>query len=250
MRTLYIIAILVLVLIYIVSRRTNEYASDPSCLIPPTFTIDSGVPGPTIGILASVHGNEPAGAYTVSKMIDAGELKPTKGKLIIIIGNPCGIRAGVRENPYSWRDINRQFSEAGGHDETSAFIVKAFAGCDLILDFHEGWGWHLETKASKNPLQQISVGSTITPGLHPFWKVLAPKIVDNINVSIDEPLRKFSIIWNESCKIPQSLNCYALQNNIPYLLIETSGQENVQPMDVREHQVRTVIGTVLSYYGM
>lgn len=250
----YILLILLVVIIvatYAI-RKTERYATgSASCLEPEYVVIDSGVAGPTIGMVGSVHGNEPAGSYTLSRMVRNGEFKPIRGKLIIITkANPCGLLENMRENPHSLLDINRQFDEDGGNDTTSRRIIEILKPCDLILDFHEGWGWHLETKDSWNPLQPVSVGSTITPGEHTFWKELAPRIVDRINLGISEPLKKFSVIWGASCKIPTSLNCYAAQNSRPYLLIETSGQNNIQPIEVREKQDRIVIHTVLEYFKM
>lgn len=251
---LYIlILILVLVLIVFVNIRNKEtlIMGTPACLEPEYTIIDSGIPGPTIGMVGSVHGNEPAGSYTLSRIVQKGEFKPIRGKLIIITkANPCGLLENMRRNPHSLLDINRQFDENGGTDITSQRIINILKPCDLILDFHEGWGWHLETKNSYNPLQQISVGSTITPGDHTFWKELAPRIINRINLGIKDPLKKFSIIWGASCKIPTSLNCYAALNLRPYLLIETSGQNNIQPIEVREGQNKIIIRTVLEYFKM
>ena len=250
---IYILIFLLIIIaaIYSLGRAERLSLGPPSCLEPEYTIIDSGIVGPVIGLIGSVHGNEPAGAYTLSRMVANGELKPSKGKLIVITkANPCGLLENMRENPHSLLDINRQFDENGGMDITSQRIISILKPCDLILDFHEGWGWHLETKSSWNPVQQVSVGSTISPGDDTFWKELAPRIVDRVNVGISEPLKKFSIIWDASCKIPSSLNCYAAVNNRPYLLIETSGQNDIQPIDVRETQNKIIIQTVLEYFGM
>lgn len=249
---IYLILFVLFLVIAFGFRRTEALSLGPaSCLEPEYVIIDSGVAGPIIGMVGSVHGNEPAGAYTLSRMVARGEFKPKRGKLIIITkANPCGLTENMRENPHSLLDINRQFNENGGTDETSQKIINILQPCDLILDFHEGWGWHLETKASWNPLQPISVGSTITPGEHVFWKELAPKIINRLNAHISEPSKRFAIIWNASCKIPTSLNCYASQNSRPYLLIETSGQNDIQPIDVRESQNKIIIQTVLEYFNM
>lgn len=246
---LLLFLVVIIVAIYSTKKTERLWSESPTCLEPEYVVIDSGIAGPTIGMVGSVHGNEPAGSYTLSRMVSRGELKPIRGKLIIITkANPCGLLENLRENPHSLLDINRQFDENGGNDVTSQRIIDILKPCDLILDFHEGWGWHLETKSSWNPLQQVSVGSTITPGDHEFWKELAPKIVDRINLGISDPLKKFSVIWGASCKIPTSLNCYAAQNSRPYLLIETSGQNDIQPIEVREAQDRIIIQMVLEYF--
>jgi len=243
-----IVAVVFIIVYYLYLRQKNEGLSE-DCSKPDVVVIDSGVPGPIIGMVGSVHGNEPAGAYTLSRMIELGDFKPRKGKLIIIRrANPCGLARNIRENPWTGNDTNRQFNENGGMDSLSSSIVNILEPCDLIIDFHEGWGWYLETIRSYNPFQPVSVGSTITPGTHEFWQKLAPKIVNNINQHIDNDLKKFSIIWGASCKIPSSLNCYALQNNRPYVLVETSGQNDIQPIEAREQQNRIIIETILSHF--
>lgn len=254
MRTL--IAVVILLVIFVIFHNlrlfnilSSENLTDCSKLDIVVF--DSGVAGPTIGMVGSVHGNEPAGSYTLTKMVAEGAFKPRKGKIIIIRqANPCGLLKNTRENPITTNDINRQFTENGGLDESSMRIVETLKPCDVILDFHEGWGFHLETKASSNPFGQISVGSTLTPGDHKFWRTLAPAIVDKINENIADPLKRFSIIWNASCKIPSSLNCYAAKNDRPYMLIETSGQNNIQPMSVRVGQNLIIINMVLRAFDI
>jgi len=242
------IAVLLLLLI-VFFRRPENLASD--CLKPEVVTIDSGIPGPCIGMVGSVHGNEPAGAYTITRMLANDEFKLKSGKVILLPqANPCGLDRNVRENPQSGNDINRQFGENGAMDETSSHILEALKTCDVILDFHEGWSWHLETKASLNPFTQISVGSTLTPSNHEIWKTLAPQVIEALNLQIQEPLKKFFILWNQSCKIESSLNCYAAKNNRPYMLIETSGQNDIQPLVVREQQNRTIIFTVMRKLGV
>jgi len=239
-----IIVFLHILVIYVYVYRWSENLTDCSKLDVVVF--DSGVPGPTLGMVGSVHGNEPAGSYTLAQMISNTEFHPQRGKIIVIRqANPCGLMKNTRENPLTSNDINRQFTENGGSDESSIRIVETLQPCDVILDFHEGWGFHLETKASLNPFSQISVGSTLTPSDHDFWKGLAPAITDTINREIADPSKKFSVIWNASCKIPSSLNCYAALNNRTYMLIETSGQNDIQPIEVRAHQDRIIINMVL-----
>ncbi len=48
---------------------------------------DSGIIGPYIGIVGSMHGNEPAGSITLMRMIERREFDITKGKLLVIIKN-------------------------------------------------------------------------------------------------------------------------------------------------------------------
>lgn len=252
---LCLVCALVVVLIYGACRTAERFVDARTsntdmlrCTIPDVVAVDTGVPGPCIGVLCSVHGNEPAGAYALTRALagaspclDLRRLR--RGRLIIIPrANPCGLAKGCRENPFSQLDVNRQFTENGGTDATSMFIVNAFKTCDLIIDLHEGWGWHLQNTGS--------IGSTISPTAEPYWRTLAPRIVDRLNGSIADPKKRFSVIWRDTCTIPEALSCWALTNKRPYLLVETSGQNDVQPIGVREAQVCTVLDTVLAAFGM
>jgi hypothetical protein len=118
----------------------------------------------------------------------------------------------------------------------------------MVIDFHEGWGWHLETKDSKNLFPQTSEGSTLTLGKK-FSKDLAQKIIDKLNPDIKDDKRRFSL-RGDNCNLPSSLGCYMDHNDRPYVLVETTGQEDIQPMDVRERQIRTIISTVLKDLGI
>ena len=51
------------------------------------------------------------------------------------------------------------------------------------------------------------------------------------------------------CNIESSFGCYNYKNNKKYILIETSGQNNIQKMEVRKNQVKIVIDTVLDYFN-
>jgi predicted deacylase len=96
---MHIILVLLLLAIAIFVFRIYKYNEGLSeaCNRPDVITIDSGITGPTIGMVGGVHGNEPAGSYTLTKMISNGEFKPKKGKIVIIHrANPCGLAKNVR----------------------------------------------------------------------------------------------------------------------------------------------------------
>ena len=245
-----ILIILILILVYASKEQFGVFRRKHSndCKSLEIITLDSGIPGPCIGIISGVHGNEPAGSYTLIKMLQAGELRPSRGKLIVIPrANQCGLEKNIRMDPITKNDINRQFTEHGS-DYKSKQIIEATKNCDLILDFHEGGGWHLDTKKKKqrNPFQPISLGSTLTPTEHPLTRRIAPIIIETLNKDILNPLHKFSILYGSSCDIPKTFACQSQNNGRAHILIETTGQKNVQPLAVREQQIRTILQTVMS----
>jgi len=66
-------------------------------------------PGPTLIVVASLHGNEPAGLIAAGRALEtlaaAGNL--ARGELIVLAGNRRAIAKGVR---FVQRDLNRQWS--------------------------------------------------------------------------------------------------------------------------------------------
>src|SRR5262245_9278287 len=79
----------------------------------PTFrrelgTRDCGVAGPTLVVLAGIHGNEPAGVLAVQRVL--GRLQEQdlalRGRIVALCGNLGALRRGVR---YQHRDLNRQW---------------------------------------------------------------------------------------------------------------------------------------------
>lgn len=217
--------------------------------------IDSGVPGPCIGIITGVHGNETAGPITLMRLIKSHDplLRPKRGKIIIIPkANQCGLNQRMRWNPSGkikdlFRyDLNRKFNEYGGTNEKSDEITKVFQSCDLILDFHEGWGWYVQTKDSLGP---TSLGSTIFGTSQPIATRVARKAVAKINEEID-PKKRFVQIIGKSCEIPSTLSCYCEKAGKAQLVIETSGQNDIQPLIVRAEQIKKVIAVAKQELGI
>lgn len=71
---------------------------------------DSGTAGPTLCVLAGIHGNEPAGVLAVQRVL--GRLQESevalKGRIVAFGGNLTALSRGVR---FLQRDLNRQWGE-------------------------------------------------------------------------------------------------------------------------------------------
>src|SRR5580698_114157 len=67
--------------------------------------------GPTLVVVAGMHGNEPAGILAARRVLArlAADEVPLRGELIVLAGNVGALRAGKR---YLAKDLNRQWSEA------------------------------------------------------------------------------------------------------------------------------------------
>lgn len=199
-------------------------------------------------ILASTHGNEEAGFRACVRLIANGWFakKARENNINIIVipaGNPYGLRNGVRWSANKSKpDINRNFGTETGDDEISAQIIRALADCDIVLDFHEGWGYYKQGMGS--------VGSTLMSTETPLGlaKRLNFMARNELNSSIVEPVKKFTSITGKQCDIKKTLRCYMQERQKEYILIETSGQNDIQPLEVRMRQVYTVLRVVLDHF--
>jgi len=237
------------------SDSDSESDDDESCDDMDVYTYDSGVSGPKIGIIGGVHGNEPAGSVAINKILNqlygAGGTSSiiSRGSLVLIPdANKCGLRDGTRYQPGVPRhlaDINRNFGESGIFESQKARrIVKSFIACDLILDFHEGWGWYRDNNAS--------IGSSLSPSGDQFVTDIATQSCENINkmMNITEWRKQFQVRDEESCDIPSTLRCYMDKHDKNYILIEVTGQDNIQPLSMRAAQCMIVIMTAINMMGL
>jgi predicted deacylase len=117
----------------------------------PLHTLRGAQPGPTLGLSALVHGNEPVPSIGIIRAllerIDPTELRGTV--LAMPVLNPFGAAAQSRHTPEDGLNLNGAFvvSDAGGHPEpvktvsvqVSAAITESFLGrLNYQIDFHTG----------------------------------------------------------------------------------------------------------------
>jgi len=192
-----------------------------------------------ICFIAGVHGNEPAASLHLCSLLktDYFDRMSQRGIFIRVIPrvNEFGLDMGIRyQNSLFHPDINRTFGEEGENDVISKDMIKLTRDMTLIVDFHEGWGFHL--------LDDKSLGSTLT--VTNDVKSLGQKIIERINETISDPFRKF-VILDRMCKIKEAFSCYNNVRGRNYILVETSGQNNIQDLNIRQDQIQIVIETCL-----
>ena len=111
---------------------------------------------------------------------------------------------------------------------------------NFIIDFHEGYDY-----ANKS---NETLGSTITPAETENSLKVANIVVNNLNKIIDIDYKKFKI--NHNKKISGTFREYADINKFNYILVETTGQKDVQPLNIRKEQCINIINSVLENYNM
>jgi predicted deacylase len=235
---LFLILLMILLLYAIVK---------PYCTKLEHFSIKSNKEGPNILFVGSAHGNEPAG-YEGLKMLQSafekGLLKVTKGSITIIpLMNPCGKMLHLRFQPHQILighaiDLNRNFGKRKGDKgrcTVSREIEEAVSRADIVIDMHEGYDFH-----NINP---ESMGSCLFPGKTEWSEKLATEMVQDLNETITfSPNPSYSVLdiqfqvkkdWDD---IPGTLRWYCNQHDKDYILIETTGQGDIQPLDIRALQ--------------
>ncbi len=254
-----IITILVVLLIIIVIMFFTDKYINKICNNLEYFRYGQSSPtNKTILILGGIHGNEPAGSKAILQFmndINTNKIIINNKSLILIpYVNYCGLQMNMRALPQIG-DLNRQFpsTETYNDYDLNPIIKKILIfvkEADFIIDFHEGWGYYKEKTGS--------VGSTITPTNTNTSLLMADKIYDNINTNIIDNNKKFTILIDDDNMIIKNTDKYSKNYDISgtfryyanlikknYLLIETSGQNDIQDLQTRIAQDRVVIDTVL-----
>ena len=241
MKYLYIIIILLIVILteYYIYTDTNNTAKYH-------YKINNNS---KIIIIGNQHGNEPATGHAIKQINDEIEnniLKLKNGELIMYPNlNKYGLMLNYRYIPsiFKFTDLNRLWF----NNKKSNFILiekikDEIKDASLVIDGHEGWGYHISNNKS--------MGSCIYC-THKFQIPQCDKIVNILNQSITNPDKKFLSrgITNDLLDKP-ALRTYCMQNNIPNILIETTGHNNIQSLELRKKQQYNIIIECLKNYNM
>jgi len=109
----------------------------------PLHRLEGAAPGPTLGLSAVVHGDEPLTNEVVRRVltqIDPTELRGTI--LAVPVTNPLAFQALTRHTPIDQLDLNRNFpgSPTGWLSEQIAHVLatRFVAQLDVHVDLHTG----------------------------------------------------------------------------------------------------------------
>jgi predicted deacylase len=232
------IIIIIIIITFIIYNKCNDFKD---------YTFTGILEGYNILIIGGTHGNEPSGSealHYLKKNIKNGNINIKNGTLTIIPDvNYCGLKTGIRWNPGNilHPDINRSYSSSK-EEESKCYISQKIKNIvdksDFILDLHEGYDFY-----HNNPK---SIGSTISPGPTELSLKISKDMKFVINENIQEYKKKFHIIeYNEKDSIKGTLSEYCKSIDKDYILIETSGQGNIQPLKLRVDQMSTMITILL-----
>ena len=109
------------------------------------WTLDSGRPGPTIGLTANIHGDECTGVVILNRVIEQVHLEYGQLRLFPSL-NPDGLRETRRECPNMDRDLNRLFPNCLEENPKVHYELNAVwralqdPPLDFVMDIHSDSG--------------------------------------------------------------------------------------------------------------
>ena len=137
-------------------------------------------PGPVVGLMGMLHGNEPAGFGLWQMVRDIG--KPSRGEIRLIVGHPDAMAAAPGGVRYIEHDLNRLFrdeaslAEAGvdptGPDYRRMRELKSvLAELDVLLDIH----------TTSQPSEPFAIGYAANPEARRLSRALPVTQVDGLH---------------------------------------------------------------------
>ena len=248
-----LLVILVIALVYVASPR-EYFGLKPTLKYKDFGNYDSNKTY-RVAIIAGTHGNEPAGTAALEILVGSGyfdefaKKHPNISVRVIPRVNEWGLKLHTRHQPHLFHpDVNRNYviGENGedGTESTSKQVAMLTKDADLIIDLHEGWGYHQITPES--------IGSTLSY-TGKIAEALAHHSVGSINGTLHS-LYKFVVLdpkTHPSCDISTTLRCIRHRVGKDYILIETTGQNDIQPLNVRlqqhQHLIQKILGIIDRY---
>jgi hypothetical protein len=99
--------------------------------------------GPTVGISASIHGNENAGSQAILDLFRVLKDMPIKGRILLLpVANPKAFAVNHRFTPLDELNLNREFpgDPRGNYTQQLAHALSEeyFAKLDANIDLHSG----------------------------------------------------------------------------------------------------------------
>jgi hypothetical protein len=210
------------------------------------FYVNTGnAEGPTVLLIAGMHGDEPAGPCAAEEIL-SWPLR--RGKLIILPrANVLALAANSRitpGDPTNSANLNRAFPPKAGGENTTRRLATAIWELvetqkpDWVIDLHEGSGFRSQATNT--------VGSSIIPATSPEARQDAELMVRAVNETITETNRLFMLLRQP---VQGSLARAAADDlGLRSMIVETSIRS--QPLSLRARQHRLAVHALLQKLDM
>lgn len=214
----------------------------------PWFTIESGLPGPTVLLTGGVHGNEPSGSAAAEQI---RHWKIEEGKLIVIPRvNRLGLAAAMRwlppeRNNNKLRDLNRNFPTAESPQPRTELAIAVWEFVqeikpDYVVDLHEGFDFHVTTEKS--------VGSSVIFTTSTNRTKLGEEMLTAVNATITDESRKFVPLSRSGAVVGSLVRACQDVLKIDGFILETTFKD--QPLSLRTRQHRLMVSTLFQNIGL
>jgi uncharacterized protein len=105
--------------------------------------VNGARPGPTVGITASIHGDELAPVEALRRLLATLDPAAIRGRLLVVpVVNPLAFQAQTRHTPQDMQNLNRVFpGDPDGWltEQLAATLVgEVIPELDVLLDLHAG----------------------------------------------------------------------------------------------------------------
>jgi len=110
----------------------------------PVHVVRGDNPGPRLGLVSGVHGDEPMAVETVRRILNTvSQAADFKGEIVAVpVANPYAHMALTRNTPLDGENLNRIFPGTPTGSITQQFahvLLEIFLGkVDYLIDFHSG----------------------------------------------------------------------------------------------------------------
>ena len=176
--------------------------------------------------VCGTHGDEPSGVWALQNFPFS---KYPGINIVVCQMNPCGIIENIREHPNLNLDLNRTYNQ---NILQNKIVKKLVIESDIIVDFHEGWDYHI--------INKNSIGSSLQTNM--LW-TLCHFIIKDINRTIRDPNKHF--VLSDTPIIKGSLREFCDKKNKPYILVETT---RIEEEGERIRKCKMIIDNILRIF--
>jgi predicted deacylase len=212
-----LIAVIITLILVLIYYSLSLVECHDEFTLPQVYNFKSA-DSPKIVILSGSHGNEP-GPGTYLENLDVKNWIPGDYYIVPYVNIDAIMR---NERTVNNIDINRSWPNG---TNINKFLLPLIKQADLVVDFHEGWGFH--------ECNFTSLGQTLYTN--------TPQILGDCLKHIAFELKKFT--ENDLCTkwtildslpvIRGTLDELCHKEEIPYILVEIAGQNDIQPLHTR-----------------
>lgn len=210
----------------------------------PFHELAGAAAGPTVMVVAGVHGNETAPPTAANQLLSLSLLR---GRLVVVPeANRPALAAKTRMTPGSAHpDLNRNFPKDGAPEprgEMAPHLWKKTLSVapDWVLDLHEGWGFSASSKSMGSSVvraRSANVDERVVP--------MSAKVLAAINATVTDQTKRFTMI--ERGPAGSYARAVVEQAETPAMVFETTW---TQSSELRAAQQVRMVRTVLAELGM